>query len=769
MPTPSATRRASRRRASSASSPRPSRAAQPARSVATVPSDRTSIAVRPPTTLTTPTDEDLAFMNAAFPCRVLDYSARAVDRDAHARGPWRSRSRHRHDPIDDPLLRRHLAQEIALAAYARVEPDADGTRRCVTRHVCIDLDTSGDDTEDLRARMRRVVAALGDPTFVVSSPSGGAHVLYLLSAPARPFDLRAPRSRDGAVVRLLEAQGLALEAGRVEVYPAGRMIDEGENVCRLPFGVGSWLLDPVDLDPLAPGRQGVDALRWVRERLADGALPVVDAADWIAAADALPRPVPRRAAAAPSTSRLREAERHAAPFADGLREFGTRERATAAQAFLWQAQGVAEQDAVARIREWLPAHHNGKSRTWNRTRNTERLLREAEGTVRRVYRWCRAHGVVSARVAEPLQTRAESAALVAWVMDPARCVDPRTGRPLDPWRALTHGIALLRRTMQEVLTQVRDRPACKRDGRRGLLGRAWPDFADPTACVPIPHALRLKPVEHPDGTARPAVAKNAEAPYFRALTEGTDPILPRVHGHYAQGRMAAHFARRLDLEGERVIADAATALALLGGDEDAVRRRIGEARWASDVAAAFASVRAGTVRVAPDTAEVRKARAYWREATAAPAVPPAVPASLPPEREHGAARPYIAPDHPAEPSPMYAGRPLAEWARVAHLVVRIDSGAALGLVPGAPGMLEEIGRAAATIMRWELSDAAPEASFDVACTPDDLKHRIRVTLEEGARDALLERRLAAALRGHLDAVLCEAGRTLNLAGRGAAA
>lgn len=576
--------------------------------------EHTAILMPRPAQLTLPTASDIAFL-AQFVHRAFDYSYHSVDPVAHTRSSWRSLERRTHTPLGDDELMRHLRQTRGLAAHCAVENSHEGETRCVTSWIVIDLDHHGDD-DDLRARMRGVIAALGQPSFVHGSPSGGAHVYYCLDEWTHIYELHVVDSPWGLVTRLLESHGVRVARGNAEVYPQPRSASRKGNVIRLPFGIGSWLLDPFDLTLRAEYLQGVDALRWVRDGLAHGKVSVTSVAEWRAKAKLCAAPQPRTYRE-PGHSAIAEAERHFAPFVDGLTQPGTRETAVAAHAFLCRARGCTLEEAVQRTCDWLAEHHNGKSLTVAR-RGLAHCLKEAEATVKRVYNWKGGSGAAT-RVALPALTLAEVKPIIQFAMNAGKCVDA-AGKPLDPFFLAQHAFWLTRYAVQEALTNVRDKETLRReDGRTRLTGRAWPDCTKELFVVPISWALRRKKIVDPRTGQEAFTAPAAkESAIFEALIAGPTPLLRKVHGHCRETGMCAHFEVRIDLAGDRYIHDIGTAFLLAGGGARLGRSRLRPCHWKL-VAPAFAQPDAPLIATEPSK-EVLKARAIQTEALARAAV-----------------------------------------------------------------------------------------------------------------------------------------------------
>lgn len=537
----------------------------------------TRIVVRAPLSTTGPTLDDVEFLKR-FAFRPFDYAYHGVDLVARTRSAWRSLEYMAHRPIGDDELLEHLRQKRALAAYCAVDHSTDGSRRCLTPWIAIDLDYHGDDA-DLVGRMQAVCAALGRPTFVLATPSGGAHAYYLLDEWTHIYELHAPDSQFGIVSRLLDAAGVRVERGNAEVYPAPRSVTRPSNVVRLPFGVGSWLLDPWDLSIHDAHVEGVEALRWVRNGFSLGELSMACVAEWRAAAVAVPPRKSKSHAMVGSRSAAAEADRHLIPFRDGLPASGTRDTAIAAWAFWCRSRGMSLEQAIDHTGQWLTRNHNGKSATIRR-HGLEHALCLAADTVRRIYTRNN-DGRVAPRVEMPALTKIEAQRIIELVMDPTRCCDPNNGEALNPYWAAHHAFRLMRCAAQEAFSQVRDQQVLRRrDGTMRLTGRAWPNCADDAFMVPIPYTLRSKRVPDPvTGRAARTAPAHQESAIFRFLTEGQAPLLHKLHGHCSQQGMCAWFAVHLDLHGSRCVSDVATAFRLFGGGQERVRSRLRPPGW----------------------------------------------------------------------------------------------------------------------------------------------------------------------------------------------
>ena len=134
--------------------------------------------------------------------------------------------------LTDKTVKDHLDGIYYIGACCRVS----------TKHVTIDIDNHNDEPqEDVWARAEAVMSVVTDTTpFVFSTPTHGIHLVYLLHEPV-------PQAQAVGHFRQLLSHGdIKLKQGYVEVLPAGRTI------VRAPLGEECLLLDPSNLDPVAP-------------------------------------------------------------------------------------------------------------------------------------------------------------------------------------------------------------------------------------------------------------------------------------------------------------------------------------------------------------------------------------------------------------------------------------------------------------------------------------------------------------------------------------
>jgi len=230
----------------------------------------------------------------------------------------------------------------------------------VCREILIDLDVATDaDAASLHGRYKDVLAAFPEAApVIVSTPRGGIHLRYQLAQPIK---------RDTATAwakEQLQAAGVALAAGQVEVYP------NGTRAIRAPLGAGCYLLDE-DLVPVVGTRDAQLAAFFTLLR--DEQYDTLDIpADW--------QPAPASAPAIPSKGRLpiramahfnssseflRDVYRL---FAEGL--YKAKYTSTAVLRLSWYYQtcrGLDADQAAAEIWAWLQRHHNGNSESFVKT------------------------------------------------------------------------------------------------------------------------------------------------------------------------------------------------------------------------------------------------------------------------------------------------------------------------------------------------------------------------------------------------------------------
>jgi hypothetical protein len=443
---------------------------------------------------------DFAFFVARFIGHRWQYIERVPD------GGWFSAGRR---PLDDWRLVRHLAGDIVIGTGCRY--DRDRQSLC-TPYVVIDVDHNGDDA-DQRLRYDGVVAALGAPTYVVrSSSSGGLHVYYFLTRAEHLHALRSFDGRNGDVIRLLAAQGLREEKGRIEVYPRGQYKHRGQQSrIRAPFGAGSCLLDGLTLQPIAG--TGVPSLLLAREQFESGAVRVVDPGEWIAARRALPpdaapvantplpapkadpRPVVaerpnRRAGQAPSGHDAVKVENY---LTHGLTSPRQLNAAATALAFHFRFGLRLDRDeATARVLVWLDSHHNGQSRTYNAS--PKKARQQVAGVVERVYETVRPKTKRTTTDWVPVAGLSEfevRTILAAFASDGEAC-DHSTGEPLDRYKLQKFAFELVRLAKSYVLTVISAalRESGDQMGATRGVSSVLPDRTQPVFVVAVPFRLR---------------------------------------------------------------------------------------------------------------------------------------------------------------------------------------------------------------------------------------------------------------------------------------
>jgi hypothetical protein len=407
-------------------------------------------------------------------------------------------SLHQRVPLNNALLVSHLLGRRWVGTGCRWDASV---RRFVTDYVAIDLDQRGD-IDDLIARYDRVLAALGPPTFVFrSSEYGGLHLYYLLAEPIELHRLRRPDGRHGAVMELLAAHDLIESNGSIEVYPRGHYRVRGTmNRLRLPFGRGCTLLDPDSLLPYARAK-AARSLEVARQFFEDEKVELTDATAWVRRSREVgTRPVaprkprttsltPTTSGSAPDTQRLRN---------DGLTAAKQFNAAILALAIELRRQDIPKDVASQDLCDWIDRHHNGRSRTYNRSR----LLAHAEigrivGRVyaRHVRRTWTAIRPLSKHQFRDLTRRLDGDFAIA---------DPKTGELLKRYRVEQVAFELKRKGKQWVETmgqaqydRVRRELPHVEPGApefvQEVLARCkpfWPDPTVPEFVVPVPYTLR---------------------------------------------------------------------------------------------------------------------------------------------------------------------------------------------------------------------------------------------------------------------------------------
>jgi hypothetical protein len=525
-----------------------------------------------------------------FAFHKYDYALQHFDWDTQTRTPWFRLPTDAHPALSAEQLGAHLEQRISIAAYAAKRTcviDGEYRRRAMTKHLLIDLDYQGSD-DDLRIRADTVRRALGAPTFVQMTPGGGVHMVYLFARKVRLLKLRGPGGNAGSVIRLLKEQGLTESRGTMEVFPADKSWKAAENGCRLPFGPGSYLLDPRTLEIEDGSRCGINALRCISERLASGELEYIDVKAWHARAAKLPR-IPRE-----TTRVIANAFRYAKPFLEhGLRRFGQRRRAMVALAYYWWWQGESESNAVTATHHWMRTRHNNWSRTWNEAIDKQPVLDECEEIVRALYRMQRLR--VATNTGDlPFVTVDEIRPLVMLALRIA--LEAREGRPvtftvrtktvrIDPLKLVDLGVHLLR-CFAGRLECIAMEAYAKGDGGFGsayrrVLSRCRPNFALQRFRLPLPRAAMLQRRWLENGEisrGKRAVGKDRIAAYMGFLLEKAPEVLRMASNYHAQCYKARDYWVPVDMYGERVVASGADAL-ILAGVADTIRPLVSQYLW----------------------------------------------------------------------------------------------------------------------------------------------------------------------------------------------
>ncbi len=524
--------------------------------------------------------EDIAIFKRLFVFHAYEYAIQAFDWTRRLRSPWKRIPTKQHPPLNDADLSSHLDQQASLAVYAarREQVDADRTRRIsMTRHLLIDLDRGKND-HDLRARAGIVREALGDPSFVLSSPGGGAHLIYMFDDEVPLFSLRGPGGLTGSVIDLLTHRGLPEQRGTMEAFPAARCWQAQENGCRLPFGPGAYLLDPHSLSLEDSSMFGVRALHHVAAKLATGEIEYVDVNAW--RARSLQLPITRRTR--PDVVVV-SARSIAQPFLEhGLRAYGERRRAVRALAYHWWWQSRTEDDAVELTRDWLWANHNHCSRDWNAARDKSQLLQDCEEVVRFVYarrrrRSSMLHDHCPALTLSQVRPLLELALRVGEsekAGQPVKVMSRTKSVRIDPVKLVDFGVHILQRfvgRLQQIATLAYEHA----DGRfddtyRRIIKRCQPDYQRQRFRLPLPKSAMIAwlPSQPEAGEARAvrrrSVGKDSVAAYIKFLLEHLPTTFTLASDYFAQGRKCRDFWVQLDLMGDQLVSTGAEAWVLTG-------------------------------------------------------------------------------------------------------------------------------------------------------------------------------------------------------------
>ena len=262
-----------------------------------------------------------------------------------------------------------------------------------TRTITIDLDAGA----DLEARYESVRATLGEPSAVTGTPSGGLHLHYIGTEDRRSETLYP------LLVAKLQAAGVDVAPGAVEVFPRPTRAGASRALLRVPFVSFRWVAD-AGAD-LATGRMlDPGSLEPLHTKPAEGVALFVAAKrhDWVVRwklenyNGSQPAPAPRvhvagrrvpasgdldawqrlRDSTTPADAELTCAQyagpdfvkKTAALEAHGLQSSGQRHNASRMLGFSWALRGLAETPAGAGelSRGWLLGKHNGVSAAFNR-------------------------------------------------------------------------------------------------------------------------------------------------------------------------------------------------------------------------------------------------------------------------------------------------------------------------------------------------------------------------------------------------------------------
>jgi hypothetical protein len=280
----------------------------------------------------------------------------------------------------------HLEGKFDISTYCRRVKQPGCPSRYATDRFTIDLDFQNDPS-DLYARYDRMVSVFGTPTLLFrSSASGGLHVHYWLDQQVHLQRLRSADGQRGLLPRLLATQGLHAENGRIELYPQACYKDlRRGNRLRVPFGVGSRLLDCETLLPLSGHSRthpsNISDLQLVRERALSGDIEPVSFDALFDASKSAPKPSSVRSSRSSGSGRAAPTE-HDGPSAallleQGLSGPGQLDGAIGALAYHYWRENASEELAIEYIGLWLDEKNNGQSTTYNlRRRQTDRTIRD---------------------------------------------------------------------------------------------------------------------------------------------------------------------------------------------------------------------------------------------------------------------------------------------------------------------------------------------------------------------------------------------------------
>jgi hypothetical protein len=409
------------------------------------------------------------------------------------------------------LLVAHLAGDLFVGTGCQYDREH---RKYRTPCFVIDLDHKGNHLDltrrlalehDLLDRYDRVVAALGQPGHLFrSSDSYGLHLYYFFDRPVDLYSLRTSDGSDGAIVRLLAAQGLRPQQGRLELFPGSAAKGRGpQGRVRLPFGLESRLLDHKTFEPMAGPGAGPNldqSLRLFEEE----DVHILSADALIARGQALGSGVRGFAPSERDARTGRQRNRvfgglatgHSAEYVErllavGLTEAGEVNRAASALAFYFRFElDMDRHQAADALVTWLDSHHNNQSITYNAS--PARARQEVLGVVTRVFA-----GAHSPWLPMPGLSEFEATSVLALLGNETEACDTLTGDELHQYKLECFGFETLRLAKQHVVSHIA--AVLARTGGDSLddsrvpqheIATVWPDRSRPVFIVPSPKVLR---------------------------------------------------------------------------------------------------------------------------------------------------------------------------------------------------------------------------------------------------------------------------------------
>ena len=300
---------------------------------------------------------------------------------------------------DDWDRKRYFGPGLLLAHFVGGKFAVAACSADYSKLVSVDID-AGADLED---RYKSVRETLGDPSALIASPSGGLHLHYVSTVH------RWTATIYPLLLSKLQAAGIEVAPGRVEIFPRPTKPGARRALLRLPFVGFRWVCDSGA--DLATGRMlDLDTLEPVHRAAAEGVALFVGARreDWAVmwklenyngSSQHAPRvpaprspakrsPAPRGYGDLSQWQRLRDsttpadaeltreqytgedfARVAAALEAHGLQAAGQRHAACRMLGFGFCMRGLADtaQDAGDLAVAWLHTKHNAVSATYNRS------------------------------------------------------------------------------------------------------------------------------------------------------------------------------------------------------------------------------------------------------------------------------------------------------------------------------------------------------------------------------------------------------------------